>query len=580
MSKQKIDNNLVGLKSEPIEVSWKPNDAMLYALAVGAMPDKEIDFVYEKRGPKVLPTFAVIPGMRILADVLKNVDINLAMLLHGEQKVTLHRGIPASGKAKGTGTITEVWDKGKAAVIKVQSDIADDKGPIFTTEATLFIRGAGDFGGERGPSAKASEVTIPERDPDHVIEETVLEQQAALYRLTGDTNPIHIDPSFAQMAGFESPFLHGLCTFGFAGRAVLKALCNNDPNRLVSFGGRFADQVFMGDQVVTKIWDNKDGTAILQVETQKGNVVLNQSEITYKTRQQKGQSKNLDFKNKVAVVTGAGGGLGRAHALELAKRGAKVVVNDLGGSASGEGESKDFAQSVVDEIRSAGGEAIANYASVADPDGAQSIINDAVENFGRIDILINNAGILRDQTFKKLNMDDLKLILDVHLMGSFYTTKAAWPLMTEQGYGRIVMTTSPSGMFGNFGQSNYGAAKMGVLGLMNTLALEGKKKNVYTNAIAPVAVTRLTENLLPGNNEALKKQLAPELVSAAVLNLCAEHAPNGAIILANGPQYRKIQFSQNNGVQLSIDATAEDLEEAWDSLMDTSEIQVRTTMMG
>jgi len=171
----------------------------------------------------------------------------------------------------------------------------------------------------------------------------------------------------------------------------------------------------------------------------------------------------LDFTDKVAVVTGAGGGLGRSHALALAARGAKVVVNDLGGSVSGEGESVDHAQKVVDEIVAEGGEAIANTASVSDPAGAQSMIDDAMNHFGGIHILINNAGILRDQSFKKANMDDMKLILDVHLMGSVYTTKAAWHIMCDQQYGRIVMTTSPSGLFGNFGQTNYGAAKLGIV---------------------------------------------------------------------------------------------------------------------
>lgn len=288
----------------------------------------------------------------------------------------------------------------------------------------------------------------------------------------------------------------------------------------------------------------------------------------------------LDFTGKVAVVTGAGGGLGRSHALALAERGAKVVVNDLGGSVSGEGQSVDHAQKVVDEIVTAGGEAIANTASVSDPAGAQSMIDDAINHFGGIHILINNAGILRDQSFKKASMDDMKLILDVHLMGSVYTTKAAWQIMCDQQYGRVVMTTSPSGLFGNFGQTNYGAAKLGIVGLMNTLAIEGQKKNVFCNAIAPVALTRMTRSLMPQIDDSVKAKLAPEWVTAAVLNLCTEGTKNGDIVLSNGPQYKLIRYCQNAGVTLGETGTAEDLEKVWDQLLDASNMKVRARKMG
>ena len=279
-------------------------------------------------------------------------------------------------------------------------------------------------------------------------------------------------------------------------------------------------------------------------------------------------------------MTGAGGGLGRSHALALAERGAKVVVNDLGGSVSGEGQSVDHAQKVVDEIVTAGGEAIANTASVSDPAGAQSMIDDAINHFGGIHILINNAGILRDQSFKKASMDDMKLILDVHLMGSVYTTKAAWQIMCDQQYGRVVMTTSPSGLFGNFGQTNYGAAKLGIVGLMNTLAIEGQKKNVFCNAIAPVALTRMTRSLMPQIDGSVKAKLAPEWVTAAVLNLCTEGTKNGDIVLSNGPQYKLIRYCQNAGVTLGETGTAEDLEKVWDQLLDISNMKVRARKMG
>ena len=277
---QAINSELVGLTSDPTPVTWSQRDVMLYALAVGAKPVQELDFVYEAKGPKVLPTFAVIPGLNVMGSIMSRVQFNLAMLLHGEQKITLHRPIPASGSATGVGKIVEVWDKGKAAVIGVECVVSDGDGPLFTTHATLFIRGAGGFGGERGASRQV--LLQPEREPDFVVEDITREEQAALYRLTGDRNPIHIDPDFAKFGGFEQPFLHGLCTYGFAGRAALSALCDGDPARFLSMSGRFSDQVYMGDAIVTKIWKVEEGKALMQVETQRGNVVLNHCEVQFR----------------------------------------------------------------------------------------------------------------------------------------------------------------------------------------------------------------------------------------------------------------------------------------------------------
>jgi acyl dehydratase len=275
-----ISSDLVGMTFDPVPFSWDSKDVMLYAVGVGAKPEGELEFVYEGKGPKVLPTYAVIPGMFSMGGLVSNVEINLAMLLHGEQSITLHREIPPEGKVKVTGRISEVWDKGKAAVIGSEGIVEDDKGPLFTAKATLFIRGAGGFGGERGPSTVGLNAP-PERAPDHVVEDVTRPEQAAIYRLSGDRNPIHIDPDFAKMAGFEKPFLHGLCTYGFVGRAILKALCGGNPARLRSFEARFADQVWMGDSIITKIWKIADGEAVVQAETQKGNVVLSQAKATY-----------------------------------------------------------------------------------------------------------------------------------------------------------------------------------------------------------------------------------------------------------------------------------------------------------
>lgn len=281
---------------------------------------------------------------------------------------------------------------------------------------------------------------------------------------------------------------------------------------------------------------------------------------------------SIDFKGKVAIVTGAGGGLGRTHALELAKRGAKVVVNDLGGSVDGLGGSSEAANKVVAEIKAAGGEAISNGSSVTDEAAVANLVKQTMDAFGRIDILVNNAGILRDKSFKKMEVADAKIVLDVHLMGSFICTKAVWPIMSEQNYGRIVMTTSPSGLFGNFGQANYGAAKLGLVGFMNTLVIEGKKNDIRINAISPVAATRMTENLMP--KEMLDK-LGPELVTAGVVFLCSQDAPNGAILQAMGGQFHVAAVMENEMVNLGEKATADDVAANWAKISDLSKARVR-----
>ena len=237
----------------------------------------------------------------------------------------------------------------------------------------------------------------------------------------------------------------------------------------------------------------------------------------------------IRYDDKVAIVTGAGGGLGRCHALELAKRGAKVVVNDLGGSVSGEGANSSASLAVVAEIEAMGGEAMAHGANVADLSQVEDMVAQTMARWGRIDILVNNAGILRDKSFSKGTVDDFRLVADVHLMGTVHCTKACWDIMKAQEYGRIVVTSSSSGLYGNFGQSNYGAAKMAVVGMMNTLAQEGAKYNVKINALAPTAGTRMTEGLIDDKAFAL---LTPETVTPAVLFLVSDEAPTRAILAA------------------------------------------------
>ena len=255
----------------------------------------------------------------------------------------------------------------------------------------------------------------------------------------------------------------------------------------------------------------------------------------------------MDFKGRVAIVTGAGGGLGKQHALALAARGAKVLVNDLGGDLHGVGGSVSAAQAVVDEIRAAGGEAMANGASVTDFDAVKGMVEQAVAAWGRVDILVNNAGILRDKSFAKMDLADFRLVMEVHVMGAVHCTKAVWPIMQAQNYGRVVMTTSSSGLYGNFGQANYGAAKMALAGLMQTLSIEGEKHGIRVNCLAPTAATRMTEGLMP---EQVLRALEPHAVVPAMLVMASEDAPNRTIICAGAGSFEVAHITLTQGVYL------------------------------
>jgi len=260
----------------------------------------------------------------------------------------------------------------------------------------------------------------------------------------------------------------------------------------------------------------------------------------------------LDFKGRVAIVTGAGGGLGREHALALAARGAKVLVNDLGGAVDGSGGSVGAAQAVADQIRAAGGQALANGASVTDFAAVQAMVAQAVDAWGRVDVLVNNAGILRDKSFAKMEMADFALVVQVHLMGAAHCCKAVWAQMQEQKYGRIVMTTSSTGLYGNFGQANYGAAKLAQVGLMQTLAIEGAKYGIHVNALAPTAATRMTEGLMP---EEVLAALKPEAVVPAMLALAHESAPTRTILCAGAGSFEAAHITLTQGIHLGLGDT-------------------------
>lgn len=267
----------------------------------------------------------------------------------------------------------------------------------------------------------------------------------------------------------------------------------------------------------------------------------------------------IQFHDKVAIVTGAGQGLGRAHALELARRGAKVMVNDLGVSVNGTQSSSQAALQVVETIRSFGGEAMSSAVSVADAQGVQSMVEQVMERWGRIDMLVNNAGYLRDRSFSKMTLEEFEHIIQVHLLGSMYCTKAVWDIMKAQQYGRIVMTTSSSGLYGNFGQSNYAAAKMGLVGLMQTLAIEGERYGIRVNCLAPSAATRMTAELFSPEDLAL---LTPESVTPAMVYLLSEQAPNKTVLCAGAGSFEVAHITLTQGMHFDAgDDVAERLRD-------------------
>jgi NAD(P)-dependent dehydrogenase (short-subunit alcohol dehydrogenase family)/acyl dehydratase/putative sterol carrier protein len=424
---------------------------------------------------------------------------------------------------------------------------------------TVFARLDGGFG---GPEAPKKEISFPERTPDFEVAAKPSGDQPLLYRLSGDVFALHVDEDFAKMAGFEKPIMHGLCTHGFACRALIEHLVPGQPEMVRRMVCRFHRPLYPGTPFKTLIWKEEEGKALWKlVNASTGEVIIENGVFEWGDIP-KGQvpQKQVRFDDRVAVVTGAGAGLGRVYALELAKRGAKVVVNDLGGPRDGSGEgSTRAADQVVEEIKALGGQAVANYDSVSTPEGGQAIIQTAVDAFGRVDILINNAGILRDKTLAKMEPESWRAVLDVHLNGAYHVTRPAFLKMRENGYGRIIMTTSAAGLFGNFGQSNYSAAKLGLVGFMNTLKLEGEKHHIKINTVAPIAATRLTEDVLPPD---LFEKLKPEFVAPIVLYLCSEGCKeNGAVFNAGIGYFSRAAVVSGPGITIGDGKTIPTVEE-------------------
>ena len=557
-----LDMDAIGKKIGPIKKDYDWRDVILYAIGVGA-GFNELEYTYEKN-LKVIPSFSIAAIFEFLGKAGVASNMNLAGLLHGEQDLIFHQPIPVSGVLTTEGKITHYYDKGpKGALVVAESETFHSNGKkLFTNIITLFARLDGGFGGENAPQ---NVVDFPGRDADFSVAAIPSSDQPLLYRLSGDIFQLHVDPEFARMAGFEKPIMHGLCTHGFACRALMQSLTPGKPEWVRRLACRFSRTLYPGDPIKTLIWKTGEGRAVWRtVNARTGETVIDNGIFEY------GEipKDEIRFDNRVAVITGAGGGLGRVYALELAKRGAKVLVNDFGGSRDGSGDgSATPAQKVVEEITKAGGVAVANYDNVATPEGGENIIKSALEAFGTVDILINNAGILRDKTLPKMEPESWQAVLDVHLQGAYHVTRPAFAIMKEKGYGRIIMTTSAAGLYGNFGQTNYSSAKLALVGLMNTLKIEGEKYDVKVNTVAPIAASRLMADVIPPD---MLDKMKPDFVAPLVLFLASEKCPvTGRIYNAGVGVFNRAAVMTGPGTMIGDGQkipTPEEIGAAWDEI--------------
>ena len=561
-----LNLNSIGKKIGPFTKDYGWKDVVLYALGVGAGFD-DLDYCYEDR-LKVLPSFSVGSVFEFLANVGIESGANLAGILHGEQDIIFHNTIPTKGTLTTEGVIKAIYDLGKdkGALVVAEADTYHDNGEkLFTNIFTLFCRLDGGFDGEPVPKETFE---FPDRAPDFEEKSIPSSDQPLLYRLSGDVFALHVNPDFAKASGFEKPIMHGLCTHGYTCKAAIKHLFPGQPQRIKRFKNRFSKTLYPGIPIVTQIWKEGEGKALFRtLNAENQEVVIDRGTIEWMTSEEEADresKKGIRFDDRVAVVTGAGAGLGRLYALELAKRGAKVVVNDLGGARDGSGSSTSAADKVVEEIKTLGGQAVASYDSVATVEGGQAIVDKAIEEFGRLDVLINNAGILRDRSLAKMKPEEWQQVLSVHLDGAYNVTRPAFLKMRENSYGRIVLTTSAAGLYGNFGQTNYSAAKMGLIGFANTLKLEGERANIKVNVIAPIATTRLTEDILPPD---LQEKLKPEFVAPLMLFLCSEQCPvTGAIYNAGMGYYNRVQIVNGPGAVVGDGTQAPSVEEVAEKL--------------
>ena len=574
-----LNMDALGKKIGPLTKTYDWRDVILYALGVGAGVD-ELDYTYEKN-LKVIPSFSIAAIFDFLGQVGVAANVNLAGILHGEQELIFHNPLPTSGTLTTEGTVAHYYDKGpKGALVVGESETTHSNGQrLFTNISTVFARLDGGFG---GPDAPPRVVEFPDRKPDFEVDALPSVNQPLLYRLSGDIFQLHVDPEFAKLVGFDRPIMHGLCTHGFACRALMANLTPGRPELVRRLACRFSRPLYPGNPIRTLIWKTGEGTAVWRTINPRTNeTVIDCGEFEYGEIPR----DEIRFDGRVAIVTGAGGGLGRVYALALAKRGAKVLVNDLGGSRDGAGEgSRTPAQKVVEEIVAAGGEAVANYDNVATVEGGSRIVRAALEAFGKVDILVNNAGILRDKSLPKMEPENWQAVIDVHLNGAYNVTRPAFAVMKDKGYGRIIMTTSAAGLYGNFGQTNYSAAKMGLVGFMNTLKLEGAKYNITVNTIAPIAASRLMADIIPPE---LLDTMKPEFVAPLVLFLASEGCPvTGRIYNAGVGYYGRAAVMTSPGIVIGDGKKVPSVEEvaaAWDriqSLRGAKELGQLNDLMG
>jgi NAD(P)-dependent dehydrogenase (short-subunit alcohol dehydrogenase family)/putative sterol carrier protein/acyl dehydratase len=547
----------IGAKIGPLTKTYDWKDLVMYGLGVGAGYD-DLSYCYED-GLKAVPSFGAAVAFPFLTESGLAADVNPAGLLHGEQDVIFHNPIPPKGTLTTQGKIRGMFDKGKekGALLITQADTYHDSGQkLFTNIFTLFCRLDGGFGGANIPP---EEVEFPDRAPDMEDLVTPTVNQPLLYRLSGDVYPLHADTKFAQVSGFDRPIMHGLCTQGYACRILIENLFPGQPERMKRLRVRFSRPLYPGTPILIQIWKTEENKALFRVVNKDtGDIAIDRGIVEWISEAEselRAKQTGIRFDGQTAIITGSGGGLGKAYALAYAERGANVVVNDV---------SADNAQKVVDEIEAMGAKAVVSTDSVDTPEGGRAIVDKAISTFGKVDVLVNNAGILRDKSFAKMEPADFDQVLSVHLKGAYNVTRPAFINMRENNFGRIIMTASAAGLFGNFGQANYSSAKAGCIGLMNTLELEGDRNDIKVNTIAPVAATNMTDGLMP---EDLFSKVKPECVAPMVLYLTSELCSESGKIFNAGMGYfgrTAVVMGPGIGIGEAGDIpTVEDIQANW-----------------